>query len=265
MFRCPNASRAAVNKVRSVDVVAQSARIKGSEYELQNGFLTGGEYANTNTFITQKCLYFPRSSDIAVIFMTARQNKPAAIAELRVSKVLSGLPAISYVPPAKEDGDGRTIGVYFEDPAINYDFGREGNSAKGVNNWRVDARREPFIGGGCHAVDLLRWVAGEATEVSAFANHKCLADWPVNDCTIAIYKFANNVIGKVLVTDEPNRKSATMIRCIVLLVSDLFQGGFGGFIHLQFKNENTAWMDGHYIRLPICLTILRRATDALRP
>ena len=26
------------------------------------------------------------------------------------------------------------------------------------------------------------------------------ADWPVNDCTIAIYKFANNVIGKVLVS-----------------------------------------------------------------
>ena len=119
------------DKVRSVDVVAQSARLKGSEYELQNGFLTGGEYASTNTFITQKCLYFPRSTDIAVIFMTARQNKPAAVAELRVSKVLSGLPAMSYVPPVKGDGPGRTIGVYFEDPAINYDFGREGGSPAG--------------------------------------------------------------------------------------------------------------------------------------
>ncbi|MBR6324394.1 MAG: hypothetical protein IKR62_05360, partial [Victivallales bacterium] len=119
------------DKVRSVDVVAQSARLKGSEYELQNGYLTGGEYANTNTFITQKCLYFPRSTDIAVIFMTARQNKPAAVAELRVSKVLSGLPAMSYIPPVKGDGPGRTIGVYFEDPAINYDFGREGGSPAG--------------------------------------------------------------------------------------------------------------------------------------
>ncbi|MBQ2336999.1 MAG: hypothetical protein II381_11840, partial [Victivallales bacterium] len=119
------------DKVRSVDVVAQSARLKGSEYELQNGFLTGGEYANTNTFITQKCLYFPRSTDIAVIFMTARQNKPAAVAELRISKVLSGLPAMSYIPPVKGDGPGRTIGVYFEDPAINYDFGREGGSPAG--------------------------------------------------------------------------------------------------------------------------------------
>ncbi|MCR4575488.1 MAG: LamG domain-containing protein [Lentisphaeria bacterium] len=119
------------DKVRSVDVVAQSAKIKGSEYELQNGYLTGGEYPNTNQFITQKCLYFPRSNDIAVIFMTARRGKPAAIAELRISKVQSGLPAMSYLPPPKEDGAERTIGVYFEDPAINYDFGREGGSPAG--------------------------------------------------------------------------------------------------------------------------------------
>ncbi len=68
--------------------------------------------------------------------------------------------------------------------------------ARGVGDWRVDPRREPMVGGGCHAVDLLRWVAGDAIEVAAFANHKCLRDWPVNDCTIAIIKFGNNVIGK---------------------------------------------------------------------
>ena len=42
------------------------------------------------------------------------------------------------------------------------------------NNWRKDPRREPFLGGGCHAVDLLCWIAGEAEEVFAYANHKCL-------------------------------------------------------------------------------------------
>lgn len=70
--------------------------------------------------------------------------------------------------------------------------------ARGADSWRVDARREPMVGGGCHAVDLLRWIAGDAVEVSAFANHKCLTDWPVNDCTIAIIKFHNDVIGKVM-------------------------------------------------------------------
>ena len=56
------------------------------------------------------------------------------------------------------------------------------------------------LGGGCHAVDLLRWIAGEMTEVSAYSNHKCLTDWPSNDCTIAIFKFPNDVVGKVFVS-----------------------------------------------------------------
>jgi len=34
-------------------------------------------------------------------------------------------------------------------------------------------------------------------EVFAFANHKCLLDWPVNDATIAIYRFENEIMGKV--------------------------------------------------------------------
>jgi len=70
----------------------------------------------------------------------------------------------------------------------------------GVGGWRKDPRRAPFIGGGCHAVDLLRWVAGNVIEVAAYSNRKCLTDWPVDDCTVAIFKFADDVIGKVMVS-----------------------------------------------------------------
>ena len=72
--------------------------------------------------------------------------------------------------------------------------------ARGYNDWRVDPDRHGFIGGGCHAVDLLRWIAGNPTEVYAHANHKILTDWPVDDTSIAIYQFPNNVIGKVFVS-----------------------------------------------------------------
>ena len=72
--------------------------------------------------------------------------------------------------------------------------------ARGYNDWRVDPRRHGFIGGGCHAVDLLRWIAGDPTEVTALSNHKILTDWPVDDTSIAIYKFPNNVMGKVFVS-----------------------------------------------------------------
>ncbi len=73
-------------------------------------------------------------------------------------------------------------------------------TARGHNDWRVDPERHGFIGGGCHAVDLLRWIAGDPTEVYALANHKILTDWPVNDTSVAIFKFPNNVMGKVFVS-----------------------------------------------------------------
>jgi UDP-N-acetylglucosamine 3-dehydrogenase len=74
--------------------------------------------------------------------------------------------------------------------------------APGKNNWRKDPTRprEPVLGGGCHAVDLLRWIAGDPSEVSAYANHKMLSDWPVNDTTIGILRFPQGVIGKVFVS-----------------------------------------------------------------
>ena len=83
---------------------------------------------------------------------------------------------------------------------VESEYAHDYLEARGVDDWRVDPRREPYIGGGCHAVDLLRWIAGDPTEITAYSNHKCLTDWPVNDCTISILRFPNNVIGKVFVS-----------------------------------------------------------------
>lgn len=66
--------------------------------------------------------------------------------------------------------------------------------------WRLDPLRHGFLGGGCHAVDLARWIAGDPEEVFAYANHKMLPNYPTDDCTIAVMKFPNNVIGKVFVS-----------------------------------------------------------------
>ncbi|NQU44158.1 Gfo/Idh/MocA family oxidoreductase [bacterium] len=83
---------------------------------------------------------------------------------------------------------------------VESEYAHSYREARGAGDWRVDPRREPFIGGGCHAVDLLRWVAGDPVEAFAYANHKCLTDWPMNDCTMAVYRFPNEVIGKVMVS-----------------------------------------------------------------
>ncbi len=64
--------------------------------------------------------------------------------------------------------------------------------------WRKTADRESIIGGGCHAVDLVRMIAGDPTEVFAYANNKSLKDWPIHDCCVAIMKLPNGAIGKVM-------------------------------------------------------------------
>lgn len=95
---------------------------------------------------------------------------------------------------SKEIIDSGEIGELF---FVESEYAHDYRVAEGVGKWRKDPRREPFIGGGCHAVDLIRWIAGDPIEAFGYSNHKCLVDWPVNDATIGIYKFENDIIGKV--------------------------------------------------------------------
>lgn len=75
-------------------------------------------------------------------------------------------------------------------------------------SWRFDPKspRHGMIGGGCHAVDLLRWIAGNPIETMAYSNKKVLTDCPTDDCTIAILKFPDNVVGKVFCSTGCKRK-----------------------------------------------------------
>ena len=90
--------------------------------------------------------------------------------------------------------DGLIGKLFFVESEYAHDY----THVRGVGGWRVDpvAKREPFIGGACHAVDLLRWIAGDAEEVFAYANRMVLTDWPVDDCTVAAIRFKSGVIGK---------------------------------------------------------------------
>ena len=94
--------------------------------------------------------------------------------------------------------EGKIGELFFVESEYAHDY----SGVPGAGGWRKDPvkKREPFLGGGCHAVDLVRWIAGDAEEVFAYANHRILADWPVDDCTIAAFKFKNGILGKVLVS-----------------------------------------------------------------
>ena len=67
--------------------------------------------------------------------------------------------------------------------------------------WRSDPARNGVVGGGCHAVDLLRWIAGDPEEVMAYGVHKTFAEvTPYDDTHVAIMKFPKGVIGKVFIS-----------------------------------------------------------------
>jgi len=124
---------------------------------------------------------------------------------LMIGQVCRKAPGFVKAKELIENGD---IGeLFFVESEYAHDYSR----IPGVGNWRIDPvhLRHPIIGGGCHAIDLLRWLAGDPYEVYAYANRKMLKDWPVDDCTVAIMKFPNDVIGKVF-TSVGCKRSYTM-------------------------------------------------------
>ena len=99
---------------------------------------------------------------------------------------------------AKEWVDSGVIGeLYYVESEYAHDYMRK---MSGVSEWRRDPARHGVIGGGCHAVDLLRWIAGDPTEVFAYGVHKLLPMVDYDDATISVMKFPNKVIGKVFVS-----------------------------------------------------------------
>ena len=69
-----------------------------------------------------------------------------------------------------------------------------------VGGWRGlrEQGHTPFVGGGCHVIDLLRWCVGEVVEIYAYGSHKAIAPehYPFNDTTVSVLKFENGACGK---------------------------------------------------------------------
>ncbi|MBQ5823551.1 MAG: Gfo/Idh/MocA family oxidoreductase, partial [Clostridia bacterium] len=96
---------------------------------------------------------------------------------------------------AKEIIESGTLGeLYFVESEYAHDY------MLIQEPWRCDPQRHGVIGGGCHAVDLLRWLAGDPQEVFAYGTHKLLPHVTYDDATIAIMKFDDNLAGKVFVS-----------------------------------------------------------------
>jgi len=179
--------------------------------------------------------------------------------KLMIGQICRSTPAFKMAKQIIDDGRIGELFFVESEYAHNYD------NARGYKDWRVVPERNGFIGGGCHAVDLLRWIAGNPTEVSAISNHKCMLDWPTNDMTVALYKFPNDVAGKVFCSTGC-RRSYTM--------RSVFYGTKGTIIcdntssTMQLFSKDEPFEDGkpdyqkpHIIDIP---TESHNATDEIR-
>ena len=86
--------------------------------------------------------------------------------------------------------------------AIEGSYAHDYTEAEGWETWRKNDKvgRYGFLGGGCHALDLLRYLAGDPQEVMCYMNHKFLPDWSKPDTGVAVAKFPNDVIGRIFVS-----------------------------------------------------------------
>lgn len=111
----------------------------------------------------------------------------------QIARYAPGFRTAHYLLKQGEIGE-----LVFIESEYAHDYAR----VPGVDEWRKDPTiaREGIIGGGCHAMDVVRWMAGDPTEVFAYTNHKCLPDWPTADTGVMIFKAPDDVIGKVFVS-----------------------------------------------------------------
>ena len=147
---------------RTADLIIQRSKRPGDDYAMQVGYVAGDEYPNTGRILTHRCLYWTSEPDVTLVAMTARANAPAAIAAVRIYRVTDGaLPAAAIHEPKPADGPSdwarlwhdiktkgedrlpahpaasgwkRSFGLYFEDPAIGYDFATRGHGADSLDD-----------------------------------------------------------------------------------------------------------------------------------
>ncbi len=108
--------------------------------------------------------------------------------------------------------EGRIGEIYFIESEYAHDYSYMYKDGK--TTWRSDPIRNGVVGGGCHAVDLMRWLVGsDPYDIYGYGTHKLLPQVPYDDANIAIMKFPNNIMGKVFVSTGCKR-NYTMRTCV---------------------------------------------------
>ncbi len=118
----------------------------------------------------------------------------------------------AFVQAKKIIDEGKIGEIYFIESEYAHDY--QPLFKNGRMAWRVDPDRNGVVGGGCHAVDLIRWLVGsDPYEVYGYGTHKLLPEVTYDDANLAIMKFPNEIMGKVFVSTACKR-DYTMRTCV---------------------------------------------------
>ena len=154
----------------------------------------------------------------------------------------------AFVQAKKYIDEGKVGDLYYVESEYAHDYQHmfEANPT----NWRSDPVRNGVVGGGCHAVDLLRWLVGsDPYEIYAHGTHKLLPYVKYDDANLAILKFPNEVMGKVFVSTGCKR-DYTMRTCIY---------GTKGTLVFDNRSENMtvyfADEEGHGAGTPVTVPV----------
>lgn len=126
--------------------------------------------------------------------MIAAQKRSGRL--LYVGHLVRLTPAFSTARKMVEEG---ILGqVYYVGATYQHDYAKLG----GHDNWRFDPKlaRHIFLGGGCHAVDLMRHFVGQVSSVTAVSNHIGLPKLPTDDLVVALYQGDSGAVGRVFVS-----------------------------------------------------------------
>ena len=150
--------------------------------ELTCAFLRAGKHV-----LCEKPMALTREDTMAMVRAADETGR-----KLMVGQICRFTPAFEKAKALVESG---VLGeLYFLESEYAHDY------MKIVDNWRADPLRHGVIGGGCHAVDLLRWLGGDPEEVFAYGTKRLLPQVPYDDATVAVLKFGDNTMGKVFVS-----------------------------------------------------------------
>lgn len=206
--------------------------------EMAVAFLAAGKHV-----MCEKPLALTRE-DVAAIARAAS----AAKTKFMVGQICHYTPAFIK---SKEIIESGLIGdLFFVESEYAHDYLHLFKSHSPETYWRLDPARNGVVGGGIHAVDLLRWYAGDPTEVFAYGTHKLLPMVPYDDSNVALMKFPNGVMGKVFVSTAVKR-NYTMRTVIYGTKGTIICDNTSDYLTLFTTNEDGTLKDPNGERIPV--------------